>query len=135
MASSSASSPARSPTAVTPVGTGWEKGPKQRELEEVSGIMKFIEEVDGYTPTVPEAVVQQYLQLGGSSTTDPRILKLVALATDKFLAGLAKDTKDLGALRVGDKRAPPPLDMQDLTESLRSRGVKITKPTASESSE
>jgi hypothetical protein len=61
---------------------------------------------------VPEAVVQQYLQLGGAFTDDPRILKLVALATDKFLAGVVKDTKELGALRVGEKRAPPPLDMQ-----------------------
>ena len=82
-----------------------------QELEEVNGIVKFLEEVDGYTPTVPEAVVQQYFQLGGAFTEDPRILKLVALATDKFLAEVVKDTKELGALRVGDKRAPP-LDMQ-----------------------
>lgn len=83
-----------------------------QEHEEVNSIVKFLEEVDGYTPTVPEAVVQQYLQLGGAFTEDQRILKLVALATDKFLAEVVKDTKELGALRVGEKRAPPPLDMQ-----------------------
>lgn len=38
--------------------------------------------------------------------------KLVALATDKFLAEIVKDAKENGALRVGEKRAAPPLSME-----------------------
>lgn len=38
-------------------------------------------------------------------------LKLVALAADKFIAGVAKDAKDFCLLRVGDKRSVP-LSMQ-----------------------
>ncbi len=45
---------------------------KQTE-EEANGIVAFLEEVDSYTPTVPEAVVQQYLLLGGVATDDPRM--------------------------------------------------------------
>jgi len=39
-------------------------------------------------------------------------LKLVALATDKFLAEVVKEAKENGELRVGEKRGAPPLSMQ-----------------------
>ena len=116
---------------------------------EVRGIVKFLEEVDEYKPTVPEAVVRQYLQLGGTATDDPRTLKLVALATDNFLANIVKEARDIGKLRVGNKRPNPngsggggedpdadvPLTMEDIAESLRSKGIKITKPSSAVHSE
>ena len=116
---------------------------------EVRGIVKFLEEVDEYKPTVPEAVVRQYLQLGGTATDDPRTLKLVALATDNFLANVVKEARDIGKLRVGNKRPNPngsggggedpdadvPLTMEDIAESLRSKGIKITKPSSAVHSE
>ena len=97
------------------------------------GIVKFLEDVDEYKPTVPEAIVQHYLQLGGAATDDPRILKLVALATDHFLANIVKDAKSTGELRVGEKRPATgdeqeyTLTMEDVAEALRGRGVKISK--------
>ena len=100
------------------------------------GLVKFLEEVDEYKPTVPEPIVQRYLQLGGAATDDPRILKLVALATDNFLANVVKEARDIGKLRVGDKRPlndefdDVPLTMEDIAESLRSKGIKITKPSS-----
>jgi hypothetical protein len=82
-------------------------------------------------------------------------LKLVGLATDRFLAKVVKNAKDLGEQRVGDKRTNLTLSMevlipligphsdlallvfslsqnhQDVAESLRSKGVKVTKPPSS----
>jgi len=46
-------------------------------------------------------------------------LKLVALATDKFVAEVANQAKDNAALRIGNKRPnPPPLAME-----VRPRGL------------
>jgi hypothetical protein len=83
-----------------------------------------------------------------------RRLNLVALATDKFISELVYDAKALGELRRGEQEAVRhlkrpvyrivsgvlsaswqdpsggALTMEDLSESLRSKGVRITKPTA-----
>mmetsp|Transcript_8157 Transcript_8157/g.18612 ORF Transcript_8157/g.18612 Transcript_8157/m.18612 type:complete len:130 (+) Transcript_8157:60-449(+) len=105
------------PTSPTPTPEEWAPGrkedcPSEAAEEECKGIAKFLDDVDSYTPTIPEAIIQQYLQLGGAACEDPRILKLVALATDKFLAEVVKEAKENGELRVGEKRGAPPLSMQ-----------------------
>lgn len=107
----------------------------RKPAHEAEEIVSFLREVDGYQPTVPEEVVRHYLQLGGAACDDPTTLKLVALATDKFLADIVHEAKELGQLRRstgidGPPEVPHPLGMQDLAESLRQRGVKITKPAS-----
>lgn len=47
----------------------------------------FLEGIDSYKSTVPEAVIKYYLQKGGATIFDERIVKVVAIAADKFLAG------------------------------------------------
>lgn len=71
-------------------------------------------------------------------------LRLVALATDKFVSEVVHEAKALGELRMSkeddssggregntDGKDTPALTMGDLAESLRARGVKITKPASS----
>ena len=62
-------------------------------------LCEFLENLDRYSSTVPEAVVKYHLQKGGCSIHDPRILKLVGLAADKFLADIVHEAKEISKLR------------------------------------
>lgn len=82
--SSSASRPApsppphsASPAAAREKEPSWARGEWSSEARakesEAKELAEFLEDVDSYTPTVPEAIIQQYLQLGGTSCKDPRM--------------------------------------------------------------
>lgn len=43
------------------------------EDDEAKDVAKFLEEVDNYSPTFPEAIVQQYLLQGGAACDDLRV--------------------------------------------------------------
>ena len=44
-----------------------------------------------YHPTIPDEVTQHFLGLSGFHCTDPRVTRLVSLATHKFVADLTND--------------------------------------------
>ena len=107
-------------------------------------------------PAIPEAVVRFYLNRAGFDTQDPRLLRLVSLATHKFIADIAHDTmlhhqlrsksaRGAGGAGAGggtgggggvggasaaaaasDKKV---LRMDDLTKALHKYGVDVCKPS------
>jgi transcription initiation factor TFIID subunit 10 len=95
------------------------KGAEQKNIsnnERISGVVEkkylwsedlsdFLSALDDYAPTVPEATVQYYMQKGGVDVADPRIVKVIALATDKFLAETIHDAKQIGDLRNQSSKA------------------------------
>lgn len=64
----------------------------------------FLESLDTYTPTIPESVVKYNLQKGGCRVIDPRILKMVGLATDKFVAEIIHESKEISKNRHSSKK-------------------------------
>jgi transcription initiation factor TFIID subunit 10 len=64
----------------------------------------FFEALDTYSPTVPESVVKYNLQKSGFTMNDNRILKLVALATDKFLTDIIKEAVETSKLRKSSNK-------------------------------
>lgn len=59
----------------------------------------FISALDYYSPTVPEAVIKYNLQKSGVAVVDPRIIKFVGLATDKFLSDIIREASEISKLR------------------------------------
>ncbi len=97
---------------------------------------EFIANLDDYKPTVPEAVSQYYLECSGVEIIDPRITKLVSLATDKFIAEIIHEAKEQNILRkrnakTGRRKADLQLDVIDVIDleaSLAQYNITWKRP-------
>ncbi|KAH8153765.1 uncharacterized protein LAJ45_01532 [Morchella importuna] len=72
---------------------------KDRNLREFLGMM------EEYAPIIPDAVTDYYLSLSGLSTADPRLKRLLALATQKFIADIATDAYQYSRIRQNSSNA------------------------------
>ncbi|KAK6506769.1 Transcription initiation factor TFIID subunit 10 [Arthrobotrys musiformis] len=72
---------------------------RERNLREFLGMM------DEYAPIIPDAVTDYYLALSGFHTTDVRIKRLLALATQKFIADIAADAYQYARIRTSSSNA------------------------------
>ncbi|GMP91866.1 hypothetical protein CsSME_00042355 [Camellia sinensis var. sinensis] len=89
----------------------------------------FLASLMDYTPTIPDQLVEHYLAKSGFQCPDVRLIRLVAVATQKFIAEVATDAlqqcKARQAAVVKDKRDKQQKDkrliltMEDLSKALR----------------
>ncbi|KHJ86241.1 transcription initiation factor TFIID subunit, partial [Oesophagostomum dentatum] len=65
----------------------------QGNLQEPSNInmRDFINELEDYVPTIPDAVTMHFMRSCGCDCSDPRIVRLVALATQKYVSDIILD--------------------------------------------
>jgi len=107
------------------------------ELHKLGGLnlAEFLSQLEDYTPTIPDAVTVHYLQRSGFEATDPRIVRLVSLAAQKFVSDIAHDALQHCKMRGSgqssrksgkDKRYT--LTMEDLTPALAEYGINVRKP-------
>ncbi|OMO86166.1 Transcription initiation factor TFIID, 23-30kDa subunit [Corchorus capsularis] len=100
-----------------------------------AALSDFLASLMDYTPTIPDELVEHYLAKSGFQCPDVRLIRLVAVATQKFVADVASDAlqhcKARQAAVVKDKRDKQQKDkrlvltMDDLSKSLREYGVNV----------
>lgn len=100
-----------------------------------SALSDFLASLVDYTPTIPDELVEHYLAKSGFQCPDVRLTRLVAVATQKFVAEVAGDAlqhckarqatipKDKRDRQQKDRRLV--LTMEDLSKALREYGVNI----------
>jgi len=94
----------------------------------------FLNALDSYHPTMPVECIQYYMQKAGAKIKDNRILKVVALAVDKFLCDTIYEAKQFGKIR-NQKRTnkrkfseiSDTLNMEDLIKSLHHQNIHIIR--------
>ncbi|KAM7275962.1 hypothetical protein ACFE04_017828 [Oxalis oulophora] len=98
-------------------------------------LSEFLTSLMDYTPTIPDELVEHYLAKSGFQCPDVRLIRLVAVATQKFVAEVASDAlqhckarqtsiiKDIRGKQQKDKRLI--LTMDDLSKALREYGVNV----------
>ncbi|XP_008445294.1 transcription initiation factor TFIID subunit 10 isoform X2 [Cucumis melo] len=100
-----------------------------------AALSEFLASLMEYTPTIPDELVEHYLGKSGFQCPDVRLIRLVAVATQKFVADVASDAlqhcKARQAAVVKDKRDKQQKDkrliltMEDLSKALREGIVNV----------
>ncbi|KAI8991154.1 transcription initiation factor TFIID 23-30kDa subunit-domain-containing protein [Mycotypha africana] len=96
-------------------------------------ISEFLALMDNYTPIIPDAVTEYYLNKSGFYCDEVRVKRLLALATQRFIANMATDAfqyckvRQSGS-RKSDKDKKAVLTMEDLSAALSEYGINIKKP-------
>ncbi|KAL6458955.1 hypothetical protein MHYP_G00324270 [Metynnis hypsauchen] len=96
----------------------------------------FLMQLEDYTPTIPDAVTGYYLNRAGFEASDPRIIRLISLAAQKFISDIANDALQhckmkgtaSGSSRNKTKDKKYTLTMEDLTPALSEYGINVKKP-------
>ena len=79
-------------------------------------------------------MTSHYLASAGLETTDPRIVKLVSLAAQKFVSDVASDALNHCKMRqsqAGNKKSKDKkfvMTTDDLSQALGEQGVSVKKP-------
>ncbi|EEB12441.1 transcription initiation factor TFIID subunit, putative [Pediculus humanus corporis] len=95
----------------------------------------FLQQLEDYTPTVPDAVTAHYLHSAGFDSSDPRIIRLISLAAQKFISDVANDAlqhcktrSSHQASKTKGKDRRYTLTMEDLAPALAEYGICVKKP-------
>ncbi|XP_061538359.1 transcription initiation factor TFIID subunit 10 [Phycodurus eques] len=96
----------------------------------------FVMQLEEYTPTIPDAVTGYYLNRAGFEASDPRIIRLISLASQKFISDIANDALQYckmkgtasGSSRSKTKDKKYTLTMEDLAPALSEYGINVKKP-------
>lgn len=99
-------------------------------------LVDILMKLEDYTPTIPDAVTGYYLNRAGFEASDPRIIRLISLAAQKFISDIANDAlqhcklkgTDSGCSQGKSKHHKYTLTMEDLTPALSEYGINVKKP-------
>ncbi|CAB3222509.1 unnamed protein product [Arctia plantaginis] len=100
----------------------------------------FLLQLENYNPSIPDSVVAHYLNMSGFESQDPRLIRLIALASQKFLSDIANDALQHCKMRTssqmtqssknqkGPKEKKYVMTMEDLAPALQEYGIVARKP-------
>ncbi|KAL4714747.1 hypothetical protein ACJJTC_002606 [Scirpophaga incertulas] len=100
----------------------------------------FLMQLENYIPSIPDSVVAHYLNMSGFESQDSRLIRLIALASQKFLSDIANDALQHCKMRTssqitqssknpkGPKEKKYVMTMDDLTPALQEYGITARKP-------
>lgn len=97
-------------------------------------LAEFLNNLEQYAPTIPDAVTLHYLHKAGFDSIDPRITRLISLSAQKFVSDIVLDAmqhakmKGMGQTKKGTKEVKYTLTMELLEPVLSEYGVNVKKP-------
>ncbi|KJE93385.1 hypothetical protein CAOG_04178 [Capsaspora owczarzaki ATCC 30864] len=100
------------------------------QISEIEALVELMRDLGNFTPAIPDVVVQYYLARGGFNTSDPKLLRIVALAAQKFVTDVANDAANHSQIRTERRgnRERRNIASEDVAAALRRYGVDVRKP-------
>ncbi|CAG8459170.1 5257_t:CDS:2 [Funneliformis mosseae] len=97
-------------------------------------LLEFLPILNSFEPLIPDHVSEYYLSRSGASCDDIRVMRLMSLAAQKFVADIATDAFQYCKIRqqskknVGKQRNKTVLNLEDLAAALSEYGINVKKP-------
>jgi len=95
----------------------------------------LVTQLEDYHPTIPDAVTSYYVNRAGFEASDPRVVRLISLAAQKFISDIANDALQFSRMRgagqsskKAGKEKRYTLTMEDLGPALNEYGINVKKP-------
>jgi len=107
---------------------------RQSSLPSGAPVGDLMSQLEDYHPTIPDSVTAYYVNRAGFEASDPRVIRLISLAAQKFVSDVANDALTFSRMRgaghskkkSSEKRYT--LTMEDLAPALNEYGVNVKKP-------
>lgn len=74
------------------------------QLPPGSNVAQFMNQLDDVSPTIPDAVTEFYMKKCGVESMDPKVTRLISLATQKFISDIIVDA----SMQAKAKQTGPP---------------------------
>ena len=97
-------------------------------------VADLLSQLEDYSPAIPDAVTSHYLSASGFNTDDPRIVRLISLAAQKYISDVANDAlqhckmRGAGVTNKKNKDRKYVLTNEDLGQALADQGITLKKP-------
>lgn len=94
-------------------------------------LTSILDAIEDFDSSIPNSVVQHFLNVSGMQTTDQRIVRLIAVAAQKFIHDIVTDSlqhcKLRGALGKKTKDKKYTLTIEDLAAALADYGIEVRR--------
>ncbi|TQS33758.1 hypothetical protein Golomagni_05887 [Golovinomyces magnicellulatus] len=103
---------AEAPAPGAPPGAVLPAAPEPRLSRRDASLREFLNQIDDFAPIIPDAVTHYYMTKAGlppPPQTDARLARLLALATQKFVADIAADAYQYSRIRASNTNANNPM--------------------------
>ncbi|XP_037959458.1 transcription initiation factor TFIID subunit 10-like [Teleopsis dalmanni] len=118
---------------------------EEAEFADLSpAFIELVKQVEDYVPTVPDAITASFLNRNGFETVDPRIVRIISVAAQKFISDIANDALQHCKTRTSNnqhssshganKDKKPNKDrkyslaVEDISPALGDHGITVRKP-------
>ncbi|KAF6200252.1 hypothetical protein GE061_006555 [Apolygus lucorum] len=98
-------------------------------------LVDFLPNLEDYTTTIPDAATSAFLSSAGFSSNDPRIVRLISIAGQKFISDITLDALQHCKVRTSNQSSKSKtkertftFTMEDLAPALAERGITVRKP-------
>ncbi|KAK4662466.1 hypothetical protein QC763_611840 [Podospora pseudopauciseta] len=102
-------------------------------LRKDASLKEFLNKMEDYAPIIPDAVTNYYMTRAGlppPPQTDQRLARLLALATQKFIADIAADAYQYSRIRASNTSANNPMGNLGAAAGFPIPGQPANQPGA-----
>ncbi|KAK9450058.1 transcription initiation factor TFIID 23-30kDa subunit-domain-containing protein [Limtongia smithiae] len=114
-----------------PVDSGVATGVQNLGARRDKTLKEFLGMMEEFAPIIPDAVTDYYLMKAGFESSDIRIKRLLALATQKFIADIATDAYQYSRIRSAWSASSTNANPSAAPGQFRPGGMAPPRPAAS----